>query len=327
MKFQDYYKILDVKRDAKPEDIKKQYRRLARKYHPDVSKEPNAEAMFKQVQEAYEVLKDPEKRKAYDQFGNQWQQGQGFNPPPGWQSQAGGRTGTTADFSDFFESIFGAGIHDAVKRQTGYGTQQQQGRPRQSTGAYQQGKDQHSKIAISLEEAFQGTQRSLSVSETIRNATTRRMEEQVRQVNVKIPAGVIEGQQIRLTGMGGPGNGGAPHGDLYLEIEFLPHPLYTVEGHDIYLKLPITPWEAALGAEIETPTLAGTVKLKIPPGSQTGNKLRLKGRGLPGKSAGDEFVILSIYIPEPTNDEQRQLYQQMKDKMDFNPRKNLTGKG
>ncbi|OGT47359.1 MAG: cytochrome C biogenesis protein [Gammaproteobacteria bacterium RIFCSPHIGHO2_12_FULL_41_15] len=318
MEFQDYYKTLGIARNATPEEIKKQYRRLARKYHPDVSKEPNAETMFKKVREAYEVLKDPEKRKAYDQFGGQWKQGQGFQPPPGWQQQTPhgqerphARSFHTGEFSDFFESIFGSGFQGTTHR-TGHQFRQK-------------GQDQHSKIAVGLEEAFHGTQRALTLREQHLNAQTGEMEIQSRQINVKIPAGVTQNQHIRLSGLGSPGIGGAPHGDLYLEIELLPHALYTVEGRDIYLKLPITPWEAALGAEIETPTLAGSVKLKIPPGSQTGNKLRLKGRGLPGKETGDEYVLLSIYIPEPKNAAQQQLYQQMKETMNFDPRKNMPG--
>lgn len=316
MEYQDYYKTLGVDRKATLEEIKKQYRRLARKYHPDVSKEPNAEEKFKQVKEAYEVLKDPEKRKAYDQMGSQWKQGQGFQPPPGWQQhRASGHQAQVdpGEFSDFFESIFGRGF-------------------RQADGAHahrtvrQKGQDQHSKISISLTEAFQGSERSLSLREPSLDPKTGEVAYQTRQVNVKIPPGVTEGQQIRLSGLGGAGVGGGPNGDIYLEVEFLPHPFYTVEGRDIYLKCPITPWEAALGAEVEIPTLAGSVKLKIAPGAQSGQKMRLKGRGLPGKPAGDEYALLTILTPKAENEEQMALYQKMKETMNFNPRQELFSK-
>ncbi len=316
MEYQDYYKILGVSREATADEIKKQYRRLARKYHPDVSKEANAEEMFKKVKEAYEVLKDPEKRQAYNQMGSQWKQGQGFQPPPGWNQHHQRAHQTHADpgeFSDFFESIFGRGF-------------QQAGAGHRGRTVRQKGQDQHSKIAITLQEAFHGGERSLTLREPSVDAKTQQVSYQTRQVNVKIPPGVTEGQQIRLTGLGSPGAGGGPNGDIYLEVGFLPHPFYTVEGRDIYLKLPITPWEAALGTEVEIPTLAGSVKLKIAAGAQSGQKMRLKGRGLPGKPAGDEYVLLTIFTPKAENAEQTALYQKMKDTMNFNPRHELFSK-
>lgn len=306
MEYQDYYKTLGVNRDASSDEIKKNYRRLARKYHPDVSKEAGAEEKFKQAKEAYEVLKDPEKRKAYDQFGSQWKQGQGFEPPPGWQQQHGQQhyqSAGGADYSDFFEAIFGRGFGRAeVLRQ--------------------RGKDQHSKINITLEEAFAGSTRTLTLEQP--HIDGGGVGSKKQQLNVKIPAGVTEGQQIRLARQGGRGSGGGPNGDLFLEIHLLPHKLFEVNHRDVQLKLPITPWEAALGAEITVPTLGGQIKLKIPAGSQSGKILRLKGRGLPGKTAGDQLVILAIYVPEAKTEEQKAFYEQMKSEMAFNPREHFT---
>lgn len=301
MEYQDYYQILGVPNNASAEDIKKSYRRLARKYHPDVSKENNAEEKFKQVREAYEVLKDPAKKQAYDQMGSEPRGKPGFTPPPGWEfRQPGGDTGQpfyseNEGFSEFFESLFGR--------------QAQSGR-RQSHFK-QRGSDQHSKISVSIEEAFAGARRTLELQ----------MGSTTRSLNVKIPAGVIAGQQIRLAGQGGEGIGGGPNGDLYLEIQLLDHPFYSVKNRDVYLNCPVTPWEAALGAKIIVPTLRGPVDLTIPAGSQTGKKLRLKGRGFPGVPTGDQYIILNIYTPEPKTDSQRQLYHTMATALqDYNPR-------
>lgn len=314
MEYQDYYKILGVARNATPDEIKKSYRKLARKYHPDVSSEPNAEEKFKQVKEAYEVLKDPEKRKAYDAMGANWKQGQGFTPPPGWEFRPeGGATHQEfreSDFSDFFESLFGG-----LGRGRGW-TQRE---------FKQRGQDQHSRVTIGLEEAFNGSTRMLNLQSPHIDPQTGQVTYQTRTIRVKIPPGVTEGQQIRLQGQGAPGMGGAPNGDLYLEIHLEPHRLYTAEGKDIYLNLPVTPWEAALGAKVSVPTLGGIVDLTLPAGSQTGQKLRLKGRGLPGKPSGDQYILLKIYIPEPKNDQQKQLYRQMAEQMQFDPRKELLG--
>jgi curved DNA-binding protein len=317
MEYQDYYKILGVERNANADEIKKSYRRLARKYHPDVSSEKNAEEKFKQVKEAYEVLKDPEKRKAYDQMGANWKQGQGFSPPPGWEYQSRSGRGQThetfsqGDFSDFFESLFG-GMGGA--------------RGQAHHEFKQRGQDQHAKVSISLEDAYRGATRELSLQEPQLDPRTGQVSYQTHTLRVKIPAGVTTGQQIRLQGQGTPGMGGGPKGDLYLEIQVMPHSLYTLEGKDVYLNLPITPWEAALGAKISVPTLGGTVELSIPAGSQTGQKLRLKGRGLPDKPAGDQYVLLKIYIPEPKNEQQKQLYRQMAEQMQFDPRKDLLAR-
>ncbi|AKQ33655.1 DnaJ C-terminal domain-containing protein [Candidatus Coxiella mudrowiae] len=312
MEYQDYYKILGISRSATADEIKKRYRQLARKYHPDVSKEPNAEEKFKQVKEAYQVLKDPEKRKAYDAMGAGWKQGEDFTPPPGWEfhprSEASYQEFRQGDFSDFFETLFG--VLGAGRRWT-------------RSEFSQRGQDQHSRVTINLEEAFRGTTRTLTFQEPTLNPQTDQVNYTTRTLRVKIPAGVTQGQQIRLQGQGSPGIGGAPNGDLYLEIHLQPHQLYTIEGKNIYLNLPVTPWEAALGSKITVPTLGGAVDLTLPLGSQTGKKLRLKGRGFPGKPPGDQYVFLNIYIPEPKTDQQKQLYQKMSELMHFNPRKEL----
>lgn len=315
MEYKDYYKILGVEKSATADAIKKQYRILARKYHPDVSKEPNAEEKFKEVREAYDVLKDPEKRKAYDQLGSNWRQGAEFRPPPGWEFNTGRGNGEdqfeTADFSDFFANLFGQGMGG--------------GRRQRQSEFSQRGQDEHSKITVGLNEAYNGTERVIQLQEPELDPSTGQVKLSTRSLKVKIPAGVTNGQQIRLSKQGGKGRGKGPNGDLYLEIILQDHPFFTVKNRDIYLNLPIAPWEAALGAKIGVPTLGGIVEMTIPAQSQTGSKLRLKGRGLPGSPAGDQYITLSIYIPEPKTDEQRQLYQTMEKEMNFNPREALLG--
>lgn len=315
MEYKDYYKILNVNRDATLEQIKKQYRILARKYHPDVSKEKNAEEKFKEVREAYDVLKNPEKRKAYDQLGSNAFTGGGFQPPPGWKFQQanegmGAEQFDTAGFSEFFENLFGQRTADGGRR-THY----------ESHG--QRGEDLHSKILLTLEEAYSGIERMITFEEPEQDSMTGQIKLNTRSLKIKIPAGVITGQQIRLVGQGRKGWGQGANGDLFLEIVLADHPFYTVKNRDIYLNLPVTPWEVALGGKVHVPTLAGKIELKIPAGSQAGKKLRLKGRGLPGKSPGDQYVSLTIYTPEPTNEAQRQLYQKMEAEMPYNPRAEL----
>ncbi|RMD69392.1 MAG: J domain-containing protein [Gammaproteobacteria bacterium] len=302
MEYKDYYKILGVSRDATQEEIKRAYRKLARKYHPDVSKEPNAEERFKEIAEAYEVLKDPEKRAAYDQLGTH-RPGEEFRPPPGWEEQFG--FGGAEGFGDIFETLFGFG------------------RPRERAGGFRmRGQDEHAKILISLEDAYHGATKTitLQVPEMEPNG---RVVTRTRTLQVRIPRGITPGQQIRLPGQGAPGIGGGPHGDLYLEIDFQPHPLYRVEGKDIYLDLPITPWEAALGAKVKVPTLGGPVEVKIPPGARSGQKLRLKGRGLPGHPPGDQYVVLQIVTPPATTEKEKAFYRKMAQEMPFNPRAHL----
>lgn len=309
MEYKDYYKTLDVPRTASADEIKRSYRKLARKYHPDVSKEPNAEERFKEVQEAYEVLKDEKKRAAYDQLGSGWQGGQDFRPPPNWQGFNDQGEGF-GDFSDFFASIFGG--------QAQGGRAHYQRRP-----AQQRGNDEHAKIKISLEDAFHGGGKTIHLQGTEYDANGR-PQPTTRTLKITIPPGVVSGQQLRLAKQGSPGFGGAPAGDLYLELDIENHPLFTVQGRDIYLTLPITPWEAALGAKVTVPTLAGPVDMKIAPGSQAGQKLRLKGRGMPGKpEAGDGYVLLKIVTPPADTEQQRALYEKMAQEMPFDPRKNL----
>ena len=295
MEYKDYYKILGVSRTATPEEIKKAYRTLARKYHPDVSKEANAEEKFKEVGEAYEVLRDKEKRAQYDQFGGQFRHGQSFSPPPGWEENIGGFG--QGNFSSFFENMFGGMGGMGGGRNDNF---------------FARGDDVNAKITISLEDAFNGANKAIRRPA---GAT------QTGTVNVKIPAGIEPGKKIRLSGQGKAGHGGKP-GDLYLEIQIAPHALYRLEGKDIYLDLPITPWEAALGAKVTAPTLAGKISLNIPAGARSGQKMRLKGRGLPGKTAGDQFVVLQIMTPA-NKAEAKTFYQQMADKFPFNPRENI----
>lgn len=314
MEYKDYYAVLGVDRHASADQIKQAYRKLARKYHPDVSKEAQAEEQFKNVQEAYEVLKDSEKRRAYDQLGSQWKAGQEFRPPPDWQSFSrfygddtqGVNEEDLGGFSDFFTNLFGG--HSDFRG------------GRSFRSFKQRGNDQHAKVNISLEEAFRGTTKSFQL-QTIGFDQDPRSPTHVRNIKVNIPPGTTQGQQLRLSGQGTEGQGGAPNGDLYLEIDIEPHPYFSLEGKDVYLTLPVTPWEAALGGEIKIPTLGGPVELRLASGSHAGQKLRLKGRGMPGHPAGNQYVILQIEIPPIRTDAERELYQKMAEVMPFNPRK------
>ncbi|MCG6938092.1 MAG: DnaJ domain-containing protein [Gammaproteobacteria bacterium] len=331
MEFKDYYQTMGIERSASQDEIKRAYRKLARKYHPDVSKEPDAEKRFKEVGEAYEVLKDPEKRAAYDQLGSNWKAGQDFNTPPDWDAgfefRGGGFTGAGSQFhgftddagtfSDFFESLFGRGFQQAGAGSQG-GFQQH--------GFHQAGDDHHAKILIDLEDAMHGATRSISLRvpgvDSSGHVTTRE-----RVLKVNIPKGIKQGQHIRLSGQGNPGVGQGKAGDLYLEIEFNPHSIYRVEGRDVYLDLPVAPWEAALGANIKAPTPGGLVDLKIKPGSANGSKMRLKGRGIPASSsnntAGDLYVILQVAIPPANTDSEKAAYEKMQQSFRFNPRAKL----
>jgi curved DNA-binding protein len=296
MEYKDYYEILGVSRDVSPENLKKAYRKMARKYHPDVSKEANAEEKFKEVGEAYEALKDPQKRTQYDQFGSNYQNGQSFTPPPGWGGQGAGTGRGQGDFSNFFENMFGGG---------GGG-----GRD----NFYASGDDVNAKITVTLEDAFNGAKK------TIRRPSG---STETGTLNVKIPSGITSGKKIRLSGQGKAGVGGSKPGDLYLEIAIAPHAHYRLEDKNIFLDLPIAPWEAALGGKVTVPTLAGKINLTIPAGAKSGQKMRLKGRGLPSKESGDQFVVLQIMTPPANSDEATQLYQQMAKEFAFNPREAL----
>ncbi|VAX14555.1 DnaJ-class molecular chaperone CbpA [hydrothermal vent metagenome] len=318
MEYKDYYDIMGVSKDATQDEIKRAYRKLARKYHPDVSKEADAEAKFKEVGEAYEVLKDPEKRAAYDQLGANWQAGQDFRPPPDWDAgfefSGGGYTqGDSAAFSDFFESLFGQRGFRGAGMGPGAGA---------GGGFQMRGEDHHAKILIDLEDAYKGTTRTISlrVPEVDAQGHVRTRE---RTLNVRIPKGVRQGQQIRLAGQGAPGVGSGAQGDLYLEVEFNPHSFYRVEGRDVFLELPVAPWEAALGAKVKAPTPDGTVDLSIPAGSAAGRKLRLKGRGIPGKQPGDLYVLLQIALPPANTEKAKALYKKMQQELAFNPRAGL----
>jgi len=316
MEYKDYYQILGIDRDASEAEIKTAYRRLARKYHPDVSKEADAEKKFKEVGEAYEVLKDKQKRQAYDQLGANWKAGQNFNPPPGWEDIfAGAGVGGNASsagfgasgFSDFFESMFGGGF-----AQGGGGFQQPGGF---NQGGFQsKGADQHANISISLEDAFQGAKKNIRLGGSKGNG---------RNLDVKIPAGITSGKRIRLAGQGSPGAGRGPNGDLYLEVTITPHRIFKTDGKNVLLDLPIAPWEAVLGAKVKVPTLAGRVETKIPEGSQSGKKLRLKNRGLKGSPVGDQIVTLQIVMPENINQEDKKYFEDMAERFAFDPRQKL----
>ncbi len=332
MEYKDYYQIMDVERSATQDEIKRAYRKLARKYHPDVSKEANAENRFKEVGEAYEVLKDPEKRTAYDQLGANWKAGQDFNAPPDWDAGfefgGGGFTGQysssgvegTEAYSDFFESLFGRDFRQSAGHsQTGH-------RAGYPPGYHAKGSDHHAKILIDLEDAMHGTTRSISLRVPDVDATGH-VTARERVLKITIPRGIKQGQHIRLSGQGNPGTGSGKAGDLYLEIEFTPHSLYRVDGRDVYLDLPVAPWEAALGAAIAVPTPGGKVEMKIAPGSANGKKMRLRGRGIPAStsnnSAGDFYVVLQINLPPAHSEEEKAVYEQMKQTFNFNPRSKL----
>ncbi len=314
MDYKDYYKIMGIEKDATQSEIKIAYRKLARKYHPDVSKEADAEIRFKEVGEAYEALKDPEKRAAYDQLGANWKAGQDFHPPPDWDAgfefSGGGYTGGDASaYSDFFESLFGRGFESA--------------QPGQHRGSYSaRGKDHHAKVMIDLEDAYQGATRGITLQSPELDSNGHIINKQ-RTLNIKIPKGVKQGQRIRLSGQGSAGMGGTSAGDLYLEITFNAHSIYKVDGHDVYLDLPITPWEAALGAKVKVPTPNGSIYLTIAAGTSGGKKLRLKGRGIPGKTPGDLYVITQITLPPADNDSAKELYRKMEQELPYNPRSKL----
>ena len=309
MEFKDYYQIMGVARDATEAQIKQAYRKLARKYHPDVSKEKDAEARFKEVGEAYEVLRSPEKRAAYDQLG-QHRAGEEFRPPPNWDSgfEFSGAGPGNAAYSDFFDALFGA------RSRTGG----------QTRGSFSdRGEDHHAKVLLDLEASLRGGARPFTLRMPEIDAEGRLVSKE-RTLNVQVPKGILAGQHIRLAGQGAraPGGNGTP-GDLYIEVEFQPHPLYRVDGRDLSLELPVAPWEAALGATVKTPTPSGMVELKIPPASHAGSKLRLKGRGIPATPPGDFYVELQIALPAANDDKAKAAYAALAAALPFNPRAGL----
>ena len=326
MKFRDYYETLGVARGATEAEIKAAYRKLARKYHPDVNKEAGAEDQFKELGEAYSVLKDTEKRAAYDRMGANWKNGQDFTPPPNWNEgfeysndnysdgHPGFGGGHQGNQSEFFESLFGQGRY----RQGGRG-----GNP--SQGMDFKGQDHHAKISIDLVDAYNGAKRTITLHMPTQDASGH-VSTQERKLDVSIPKGIKAGQNLRLAGQGGPGMGAGGSGDLYLEIDFHPNPIYRVDGKDVYLDLPLAPWEAALGTAVNIPTPAGsTLELTIPAGTATGRKMRLKGKGIPSKEPGDLYVVPSIVLPGAETDLQKEAYQALEKAFDFKPRTHLKG--
>ena len=327
MEYRDYYETLNVSRTASADDIKKAYRRLARKFHPDVSKEKDAEAKFKQVQEAYEVLKDPEKRAAYDQLGSNWKAGQDFRPPPDFgggfefrgrpASGAGpGAGGGHDSFSDFFSSLFGGSAPGGNPfEQPPFGAGGGGGRRR----APARGRDHHARIDIDLEEAFRGGNRTFELKRPQVDSEGL-LQMRKHTVKVTIPPGITQGQQLRLAGQGEESPHGGESGDLFLEVHIRPHDRFEIEGKDVTATLPLAPWEAALGATVPVPTLGGEVEMRIPAGAQSGQKLRLRGRGLPGTPAGDQFVQLKVVLPPADSPKAREFYEQMKRELPFDAR-------
>ncbi|MBW2305993.1 MAG: J domain-containing protein [Deltaproteobacteria bacterium] len=341
VKFRDYYDILSINRDAGDKEIHKAFRKLARKYHPDLNPgDPRAEEKFKEVNEAYEVLRDPEKRKRYDTLGENWKAGQDFTPPPGWEEVHfdfgdmgnaredffGGLGG--GGFSDFFNAIFG--------NRGGFGT----GAATEPRTWSMRGQDVEAEMTITLEDAFRGTVKSISLRSqevcsscggrgisgnlTCAACQGKGVASSVRAYEVRIPPGITDGGRIRLAGQGGAGSGGGPAGDLFIRVHIAPHPMFRLNGHDISATLRVAPWEAALGAKIEVPTLEGNSTLTIPPGTQSGQRLRMRGMGLPKKKGerGDQYVEVRIVVPRQLTPRERELFVELSRISRFNPRKN-----
>lgn len=302
MDFKDYYKIMEVAENASGDEIKKSYRKLARKYHPDVSKEAGAEEKFKELGEAYEVLKDPQKRGEYDALRKAGYSAGGgqFRPPPGWESSFGfhgaGDMGG-GDFSEFFETLFGQARGGGPRR------------PRTTRG-----QDQRYHLDVTLEESYSGSTRSLRLTQP---------DGGTRTLNVKIPKGVQDGQQIRLKGQGAPGQGGGPPGDLFLEITLTPHRYFKVDGKNIVLELPVAPWELNTGVSVNIPTLGGKVSMKLPANARSGQKMRLAGQGLPGAVPGDQYVVIKLVMPSELSDRARELLNELASETGFDPRADL----
>ena len=318
MKYKDYYQTLGLERSATQDDIKRAYRKLARKYHPDLSKLDDTEERFKEVGEAYEVLKDPEKRTAYDRMGSEWQNGQDFQPPPNWDegfefrgrgSEAHADANHDPNLDDFFASMFG-------HAHTGH--------RHQGAAPAMGGQDHHAKVLIDLEDAYRGAQRTITLQMPEVDAQGH-VTMHSRTLDVTIPKGIKAGQHLRLTGQGGPGLGDGPAGDLFLEIAFRDHPRFRVDGRDVSIDVPLAPWEAALGAQVKVPTPDGVVEITVPKGSAAGRRLRLKGKGIPGNSPGDLYVVLNIVLPPADTEQAAAAYNVMRQAFNFDPRAHFYG--
>jgi len=323
MDFKDYYKILGVSKDATADQIKNEYRKLARKYHPDVNKSADAESKFKEIGEAYEVLKDPEKRKLYDQYGADWKTGKQQEEyrkqyQQQYQQQQQTDFGSNFNFgndfegsgehSDFFEFLFGGGRGRTKSYQRSYS---------------QKGEDITASIQIPINDAFHGAIRRISF--TVESVEPDgRVARKPKNLNVKIPQGIKNGQTIRLAGQGGAGYNGGENGDMYIKVEFEKHPYLKADGADIYMELPIAPWEVALGNTIDIPAPGGTIKMKIPAGTLLDKKLRIKGKGIPSKTPGDLYVVPKIVLPPADTEKAKKMYEDMKN-LNFNPRENFGG--
>jgi curved DNA-binding protein len=318
--YKDYYKALGVSKTASQKEIQAAYRKLARKLHPDVNKKPDAEDSFKAINEAYEVLKDPEKRKRYDSLGANWREGENFRPPPGGDNVhfdfGGGpgnfsfQDGEGGQFSDFFQDLFGSGRARGRARQD---------MPNWST----RGTDQETDIELTLEEAYNGVTKDLRLQQMEAEGST--YVPKTKEISVHIPGGVSEGKRIRLSGQGGPGAGGQ-NGDLYLRVHLLPHKIFTLNGTDLEVEIALSPWEAALGTKVDLPTMTGKVNLTIPPGVQSGQKLRLRGKGMPATKGwyGDLYAVMKITVPKQLSERERELFEELSRVSSFNPR--VSGK-
>ena len=327
VKFRDYYEILGVSRDASQEEIQKAYRKLARKYHPDVNADKDAEEKFKEINEAHEVLKDPDKRSKYDTLGSNWQAGQDFTPPPGWENAqfnfgSGGqgagfdfsRFGDTG-FSDFFDILFGGGLE-------GFGSS---GKRRPAFGGQNfgmGGQDHEVELSITLEEAYHGGKKRFTLQSTEPDSMGR-VKKTSKNYDVSIPPGIIDGGKIRLGGQGGKGMGGGKSGDLYIRIKIAPHPVFRLKGYDLEVDVPVTPWEAALGAKIKVPTPDKTASMTLPAGTQGGQKMRLKGKGLrkKGETRGDLYAVIKMAIPKKLTAKEKELFEELAKVSTFAPRK------
>ncbi len=333
MEYKDYYKILGVDKKASQEEITKAYKKLARKYHPDLNpNDPSAENKFKDVNEAHEVLKDPEKRKHYDALGPNWQHGQNFQPPPGYENvhfefqgdpRGGYDMGDMGGFSDFFETIF-RGFGGQARDFQGARSKEFRGDPFSGAGfssrGHVRGQDAEATLELSLEEAYQGGRKNITLQEQVIGPDGR-PKMQTKTLNVNVPSGIKDGSKIRLSGQGSPGRGSGSAGDLYLKVRIAPHPLFKVDGDNIIYDLPVAPWEAALGSKVRVPTLEGEVEMNIPAGISSGQKMRLKGRGLGrGAAKGDQLVRIMIKAPRNLSQEEKELWEQLAQASVFNPR-------